>query len=222
MGQMGNKELIARRVAEYFKNGDVVNLGIGIPLMSANYMDSGVLIHTENGLIGCGNVIPENEYAGNTQLEYFINAGSQPIGKRPGYYVFDSATSFAIVRSGKLAGTVLGALEVAENGDIANYARPGHIVGMGGAMDLCTAKKVIVATEHCTKKGEPKLIHKCTLPLTAEGAVTDIVTERAVFEIHNGKMYLTELMEGYTVEDILNATEASFMVSDNLKVRQVG
>lgn len=216
---LDNKHAIARRIARFFHPGDVLNLGIGAPLLVGHYTGPDILIHTENGCIGVGTQISrtDEDIDPKTQLESFANAGGMPFLPNPGAMVFSSEMSYAIIRGGKLTATVLGCYEVSENGDLANWFRPGGFAGMGGAMDLCRASMVVVATEHCTKKGEPKLIPTCTLPLTAKGRVTHVVTERAVFEFQNKKMVLTEIREGYDLENIQANTTANFEISPNLK-----
>ena len=211
---MEPRVLIAKRVAQELKNGDVVNLGIGIPTLVANYIsdDKKVILHSENGFIGLG---PADDNI-DTDL---TNAGGQPAGIIPGGATFDSALSFVIVRGGHLAATVLGALEVDQEGNLANWMVPGKIVpGMGGAMDLVVgAKRVIVAMEHVGKGGNPKILKKCTLPLTAVGAVGMIVTDYCVFEITPQGMVLTETAPGVSLQTIREATEAEYSISAGLK-----
>lgn len=212
---MDKKEFIARRVAKELKDGDVVNLGIGLPTMVANYVpqDVNVYFQSENGFIGLGPV-PE---AGNEDPN-IVNAGAQCVTILPGGIFFDSATSFGIIRGGHVDITVLGALQVDEKGNLANWMIPGKMVpGMGGAMDLVTgAKKVIVAMEH-TAKGSTKILKECTLPLTAKGRVSLIITELGVFEVHENGLILTELNPEYSIDDIKAGTEADFIVSEDLK-----
>lgn len=212
---MDKKEFIARRVAKELKDGDVVNLGIGLPTMVANYVpqDVSVYFQSENGFIGLGPV-PE---AGSEDPN-IVNAGAQCVTILPGGIFFDSATSFGIIRGGHVDITVLGALQVDEKGNLANWMIPGKMVpGMGGAMDLVTgAKKVIVAMEH-TAKGSPKILKECTLPLTAKGKVSLIITELGVFEVHENGLILTELNPEYSLDDIKAGTEADFIVSEDLK-----
>lgn len=212
---MDKKEFIARRVAKELKDGDVVNLGIGLPTMVANYIpqDVNVYFQSENGFIGLG---PAPE-AGNED-PYIVNAGAQCVTILPGGVFFDSATSFGIIRGGHVDITVLGALQVDQQGNLANWMIPGKIVpGMGGAMDLVTgAKKVIVAMEH-TAKGSPKILKECTLPLTAKGKVSLIITEMAVFEVTESGLILTELNPEYRLEDVKAGTEADFLISKNIK-----
>jgi 3-oxoacid CoA-transferase B subunit len=213
---MDKRELIARRVAAEFSDGDVVNLGIGLPTLVANYLPDGVHItlHSENGFVGAGSA-PAVEFADKD----LVNAGAQPASIILGGACFDSATSFAIIRGGHLAATVLGALEVDVRGNLANWMIPGKMVpGMGGAMDLVVgAKRVIVATEHCTKDGKPKILKECTLPLTAASEVDLIVTDMAVIRITPEGAVLTEIAPGVTVEQVLAATGAELIVSPDLK-----
>ena len=205
---------IARRVARELKDGQLVNLGIGLPTKVVDHVPEGVsvMLHAENGFIGLGpapDPVPVNHK--------IVNPGGQPVTIVPGGCFFDSATSFGIIRGGHLDITVLGALQVDAAGNIANYMIPGKMVpGMGGAMDLLTgAKKVIVAMEH-TAKGEPKILKRCTLPLTAKNAVNMIITEMAVIEVTEVGLLLKELGEGFTLEDVLKATDAELIVSENL------
>ncbi len=210
------RELIAKRVAEFFNEGDLVNLGIGMPTMVANYIpsDANVMLQSENGFIGIG---PSPEPGAEDKDT--VNAGGAPVTIVPGGACFDSATSFALIRGGHVDATVLGALEVDEAGNLANWVVPGKMVpGMGGAMDLVTgAKKVIIAMEHTTKDGSAKILKKCTLPLTAVNAVDYIVTELGVMEITGEGILLTELAPGVTVEEIQSKTEAVLIISGNLK-----
>lgn len=211
---MEAKELIARRVAQEFEDGFIVNLGIGLPTMVPKYLPSGVNItlQSENGFLGLGPLSGEPQPG-------VVNAGGQPCGLLPGAAFFDSAMSFALIRGGHVDVTVLGGLQVDEEGSLANWMVPGKMVpGMGGAMDLVTgARKVIVAMEHCTKNGEPRLLERCTLPLTAKSRVSMVVTELAVFTISHGEFVLKELAPGISFDEIKQKTGARFVVSDALK-----
>lgn len=209
------KPFIAKRVAKELKDGDVVNLGIGLPTMVPDFLDPSISItlQSENGFIGLAAVDEDNP-----EKDYIVNAGGQPAGIEKDGMFFDSATSFQIIRGGHVDATVLGSLQVAENGDIANWIIPGKMVpGMGGAMDLVVgAKKVIVAMEH-TQKGAPKILKECTLPLTAQGQVNLIITEMGVMEVTDKGLVLTEYNPEFTVEEIQAATEATLIISDDLK-----
>ncbi|GIO84136.1 succinyl-CoA--3-ketoacid-CoA transferase [Paenibacillus faecis] len=206
---------IAKRVAQELKDGELVNLGIGLPTKVANFVpdDIHVTFHSENGFVGLGPT-QGDEVTDPT----IVNAGGQYVTIHPGGCFFDSATSFGIIRGGHVDLTVLGALQVDEKGNIANYLIPGKMVpGMGGAMDLLTgAKKVIVAMEHTTK-GKAKILRECTLPLTAKNAVDLIITEMAVIEVTPEGLLLKEINSAYTLEEVLAATEAKLMISEELK-----
>jgi acetate CoA/acetoacetate CoA-transferase beta subunit len=214
---MDTKEFIARRIALELKDGDAVNLGIGLPTLVANYLPAGVslTLHSENGFLGMGPIPKEIPPVGKPRI---VNAGGTPVSILPHGSTFDASMSFALMRGGHLDACVLGGMQVAENGDLANWMIPGkNVPGMGGAMDLAVgAKKVIVAMEH-TNNGEKKILKKCTLPLTVERRVSVLVTEKALFRFHNGKMVLEEFAPGVSVEEIRAETEAAFTVSDNLK-----
>jgi len=209
------QNFIAQRVAEELTDNAVVNLGIGLPTKVANFIPEGMRVHfhSENGFIGLGPAPSEDKVD-----EYIVDAGGRPATILPGGCFFDSATSFGIIRGGHIDLTVLGALQVDEKGNIANYLIPGKMVpGMGGAMDLLRgAKKVIVAMEH-TAKGAPKILKQCTLPLTAPEAVDLIVTEMAVMEVTPEGLLLKELRGDYTVEEVQAATEADLILSEHLK-----
>ncbi|MHC1759214.1 MAG: 3-oxoacid CoA-transferase subunit B [Negativicutes bacterium] len=206
------RELIAKRVARFFKKGDVVNLGIGLPTVVANYIsaDSDIMLQSENGFIGLGSTP-----AAGQELPNLVNAGGMPVTINAGGAFFDSAMSFAIIRGGHVAATVLGALEVDEQGNLANWIVPGKMApGMGGAMDLVSgARKVIVAMEHTTKDGAPKILKKCTLPLTAANEVDYIVTELGVMQVTPEGIVLLETAPNVTIEKIQSHTEARLIVN---------
>jgi acetate CoA/acetoacetate CoA-transferase beta subunit len=211
------REKIPARIAEEFKDGDVVNLGIGMPTMVANHISDhiNVILQSENGFVGLGPTPPK----GDEDMD-ITNAGEQPVTFKAGAAFFDSATSFSIIRGGHLDYTVLGALEVDQEGNLANWMIPGKFVpGMGGAMDLTVgAKKVIVATSHLTKKGQPKILKKCSLPLTAVSEVDLIVTELAVIEVHEDGLWLTERADGVEIEEIIRKTDADLKIKEEVKV----
>lgn len=210
---MSSKELIARRVALEMKDGDVVNLGIGLPTLVTNYLpkDVSVTLHSENGFVGLGPL------AGPADAD-LVNAGGQPAGILPGGAVFDSLMSFALVRGGHLDVTVLGGLQVDERGNLANWMVPGKMVpGMGGAMDLVAgARKVIVAMEHTAKGGAPKILKQCDLPLTGKEVVSLIVTELGVIRVTPAGLVLEEIAPGITSEEVVSKTEATLIVSETL------
>ena len=210
------REIIAKRVAMEFENGDIVNLGIGLPTLVANYLPEGIniILQSENGFVGMGPAPAE----GN-EIKEIVNAGGAPVTVLPGAAFFDSALSFAIIRGGHVNATVLGALQVDQKGNLANWMIPGKMVpGMGGAMDLVSgAKKVIIAMEH-TAKGKPKILKECTLPLTAAGEVDLIVTEMGVIRVTEDGLLLTEINPEYTVEDVLAVTEAELSVAEDLRI----
>ncbi|OON93495.1 MAG: succinyl-CoA--3-ketoacid-CoA transferase [Candidatus Epulonipiscioides saccharophilum] len=209
------KKFIAKRVAKELKNGDVVNLGIGLPTLVANYLDSDqdIIFHSENGFIGIGPTPPPGQ-----EDIYIVNAGGKPVTINKEGAFFDSATSFAIIRGGHIDVSVLGALEVDEKGNLANWMIPDKLVpGMGGAMDLVVgAKKVIVAMEH-TNKGRPKILKECKLPLTAQGQVNLIITEMAVIEVTKEGLLVLEINPKFTIDQLIKATDANLIISENLK-----
>ncbi|MZQ99424.1 MAG: 3-oxoacid CoA-transferase subunit B [Acidaminobacter sp.] len=212
------RAIIAKRVAKEFKDGDIVNLGIGLPILVANYIPEGIDIsfQCENGYIRMG---PEPKPG--EEIKDLVNAGAVPATILDGAAFFDSAMSFAIIRGGHIDATVLGALQVDQYGNLANWMIPGKLVpGMGGAMDLvCGAKKVVIAMEH-TAKGKPKILKQCTLPLTAANEVDVIVTEMGVMNVTDKGLVLTEINPEYTVEQVIAATEADLIISENLRNMQ--
>jgi len=209
---MLDKNGIAQRIAQELQDGWYVNLGIGIPTLIANYIpqDISVEFQSENGILGMGPFPFEGEEDAD-----MINAGKQTITAMPGAAIFDSATSFAMIRGRHVNLTVLGAMEVAQNGDIANWKIPGKMVkGMGGAMDLvASAENIIVAMMHTNRKGASKLLKKCSLPLTGVGCVTKVVTNMAVLEVKDGAFHLLERAPGVSVEEIQAATDGDLVVS---------
>ena len=211
-----DKNQIAQRIAQEVKDGYYVNLGIGIPTLVANFVrnDISVEFQSENGVLGMGPF----PYEGEEDAD-IINAGKQTITTLPGASFFDSAFSFGMIRSQKVDLTILGAMEVSENGDIANWKIPGKMVkGMGGAMDLvASAENIIVAMMHVNKAGESKILKKCTLPLTGVGCVKKVVTELAVMEVTPKGFKLLERAPGVTVEDIIKATEAQLIIEGEIK-----
>lgn len=213
------REIIAKRVAKELKDGDLVNLGIGLPTLVANYVpeDIDVLFQSENGFVGLGPVPQEGEEDPN-----IVNAGGQPVTILAGGAFFDSSVSFGIIRGGHLDVTVLGALQVDEKGNLANWMIPGKMVpGMGGAMDLVGgAKKVIIAMEH-TVKGNHKILEQCTLPLTAANEVDIIVTEMGVMEVTGKGLVLKEINPEFTVEQVQEATGAQLVIPEDIKDMEV-
>lgn len=217
MAGLTGRKLIASRCAKFFKDGDFVNLGIGVPLMCVNYLPEGVdlWLEAEIGTVGSGPTPSWDE----ADIDV-IDAGGQPASVIKGGSVYDHEMSFAFIRGGHIDAAVLGTLQADQEGNIANWTIPGKMVpGMGGAMDLCAGvKKIIVATDHCEKSGKSKILKKCTLPLTGVHCVTDIVTERCYFEVTKDGLVLRELAEEYSVEDILACTEADVIVPDEIGV----
>jgi 3-oxoacid CoA-transferase subunit B len=209
------KEQMAKRIARELKDGYYVNLGIGIPTLVANYIPEGmnVVLQSENGILGMGPF----PYEGEEDAD-MINAGKQTVTMLPGSSIFDSATSFAMIRSQKVQLTVLGAMEVADNGDIANWKIPGKMVkGMGGAMDLvASAENIIVCMMHTNKAGESKLLKKCTLPLTGVGCVKKIVSDLGVFDVTPEGFKLLERAPGVPVEEIKAKTEGRLVVDGDV------
>jgi acetate CoA/acetoacetate CoA-transferase beta subunit len=215
-----SKETIAKRIARLFKDGDVVNLGIGLPTLVGNYVPEGVtiLLQSENGMMGLGPAPAPGE-----ENRDIVNAGGVPATIRPGGCCFDSATSFGIIRGGHVDYTVLGVLEIDQEGSLANYKIPGKMVpGMGGAMDLTIgAHTVIAATQHFDPKGASRLKRKCALPLTAKGEVNYVITDLGLFEVAGGKFVLKEAFAPYTPEWILEKTDADVAVAADCKTVEV-
>ena len=209
------RERIAKRIANEFPDGALVNLGIGMPTLVANFLlkDKTILLQSENGFIGLGPKPEEKD-----EDRDLVNAGGNPVTMIPGGCFFDSALSFSIIRGRHVDYTVLGALEVDEQGNLANYMIPGKMVpGMGGAMDLVVgAKTVVIAMEHLNKKGQCKILKKCSLPLTAKGEVDIIVTDMAFIRVTKKGLVLEEIAENTTVEEVLKNTEANLTVAGNL------
>ncbi|EAX48293.1 3-oxoacid CoA-transferase, B subunit [Thermosinus carboxydivorans Nor1] len=215
---MDFREMIARRAALELSDGEVVNLGFGIPTAVANYIPAGinVILQSENGCLMFGPTPKLGE-----QDADIANAGGQPITLMPGASIFDLATSFCIIRGGHVDTTILGALEVDQEGNIANWAMPiapgKYSPGMGGAMDLVGgARKVVATLQHTDKKGNSKVMKKCSLPLTGKGVVDVIITDKAVFNVTPQGLVLKEIVPGLTVQDIKNITTAEFTVADDL------
>jgi acetate CoA/acetoacetate CoA-transferase beta subunit len=213
------REVIAKRVAKELKNGNVVNLGIGLPTLVPNYLpkDVELILQSENGLLGMGSTPEEGK-----EDAHLVNAGGGYITAQPGAASFSSVQSFAIIRGGHVDATILGAMQVDEKGDLANWMIPGKLTpGMGGAMDLLVgAKYVIVAMEH-TAKGAHKILKKCTLPLTAKGQVNLIVTEMGVMEITQQGILLKEVHPEFSIADVQAATEATLLISPDLKPMEI-
>lgn len=215
---MNPKEIIAKRVAKEFENNQLVNLGIGLPTLTTNYIEEGinVIFQSENGMVGMGRVANEDEVD-----PYITNAGGQFVTINEEGAFFDSSMSFGLIRGGHVGVTVLGALEVDQHGNLANWIVPGKMVpGMGGAMDLVVgAKKVIVAMLH-TVKGKSKILKECTLPLTAKGVVDMIITELAVMEVTKEGLVVREISEDVTIEELREMTDADLIISDDLVYMQ--
>ena len=220
-GERLDEQTMALRAVKEFPDGAVVNLGVGIPTLCSMYVppEKEVLFHTENGALGFGPVITDPDQA---DLD-MINAGVQPVSRKPGMSFFDHAESFAMIRGGRVDIAVLGAIQVSEKGDLANWLLPGKKVGsLGGGMDLAfNARKVIALTTHSTKDGRPKIVRQCSEPLTAPQAVNLIITDIAVIEVTPGGLVLREVVPGWSAEEVQALTEPRLTVAPDLSVMEL-
>jgi 3-oxoacid CoA-transferase B subunit len=219
-----SRESIAMRAAKELFDGAVVNLGIGIPTLVSSFVPEGmeVIYHSENGCLGFGPIVPHEQLAEKADID-LVNASGQYVIPMPGMCFVHHADSFLIIRGGHLDIAMLGVIEVSENGDLAYWMFPGRGVGnIGGGMDLAfNAKKVICLTEHTTKDGKPKIVKRCSIPLTAPGCVDMIITDVAVIQVYNSKLILKEYIPGWTVEEIRAITEPQLQISRDLKVMEL-
>jgi acetate CoA/acetoacetate CoA-transferase beta subunit len=215
-----SREVIAMRAAKELFDGAVVNLGIGIPTLVSSFIPEGmdIIFHSENGALGFGPVVTADELEEKADID-LVNASGQYVTQRPGMCFFHHADSFLMIRGGHIDITMLGVLQISEKGDLANWMFPGRGVGnIGGGMDLAlNAKKVIGLTEHVTKKGVPKIVKQCSIPLTAQGCVNLIITDVAVIEVVKKGLLLKEVAPGWTAEEVQSMTEAELIVAPDLK-----